>query len=223
MLIAREKPERDGAIPSGNSVEALNLLRLYEYTTDEKYHEQALMIFASSHGALEQNPSSVSELLLAFDYFQDEPFDIVIIQPETGGNAEPMLAALRDTFVPNRVLSVVARGPSRKPMQPSHRSSRDERLEKTRRPPMCALTGFVHFRPPTQKFLQSSCDKPSPSNHSLGNSRTSAASIVEGVAWKKQPVTIRAGVDFVRATNLDQALRGKPQCDKSGMRSRRIP
>jgi uncharacterized protein YyaL (SSP411 family) len=111
VLLAREKPERDGAIPSGNSVEALNLLRLYEYTTDDKYHEQALLIFASSHGVLEQNPSAASELLLAFDYFQDEPFDIVIIKPETGGDAEPMLAALRDTFVPNRVLSVVREGP----------------------------------------------------------------------------------------------------------------
>src|SRR4029453_13340125 len=34
-LLAREKPAGDGAEPSGNSVHALNLLRLHELTTDD--------------------------------------------------------------------------------------------------------------------------------------------------------------------------------------------
>jgi uncharacterized protein YyaL (SSP411 family) len=40
-LLAREKPAYDGAEPSGNSVAVLNLLRLYEFTTDEKYRLRA--------------------------------------------------------------------------------------------------------------------------------------------------------------------------------------
>ena len=36
-LIARERPSYDGAEPSGNSVQALNLLRLGELTTEDRY------------------------------------------------------------------------------------------------------------------------------------------------------------------------------------------
>ena len=110
-LLAREKPGRDGAIPSGNSTQALNLLRLYEYTTDERYYERALLLFAAAHDQLESRPTAVAQLLLAFDYLQDEPFEIVIVKPEAGGDAEKLLASLRTTFVPNRILSVVRQGP----------------------------------------------------------------------------------------------------------------
>ncbi|HWL87659.1 MAG TPA: thioredoxin domain-containing protein, partial [Polyangiaceae bacterium] len=40
-LLAREKPGYDGAEPSGNSVSALNLLRLYELTFSQRYAERA--------------------------------------------------------------------------------------------------------------------------------------------------------------------------------------
>ncbi len=40
-LLARTKPVLDGAEPSGNSVEALNLLRFYELTDDDRYRRRA--------------------------------------------------------------------------------------------------------------------------------------------------------------------------------------
>ena len=110
-LLTRQKTERDGAIPSGNSTEALNLLRLYEYTTNERYYDRAVLLFAAAHNRLETQPTASAQLLLAFDYLQDEPFEIVIVKPEAGGDAEELLAALRTTFVPNRTLSVVRQGP----------------------------------------------------------------------------------------------------------------
>ena len=41
-LLAREKPSRDGAIPSGNSVAALNLQRLADFTGGDR-HRQIVM------------------------------------------------------------------------------------------------------------------------------------------------------------------------------------
>jgi uncharacterized protein YyaL (SSP411 family) len=47
-LLVREKPFYDSAKPSGNSVTALNLLRLYKFTTDNSYLERANNVFMTS-------------------------------------------------------------------------------------------------------------------------------------------------------------------------------
>ena len=36
-LMIRDKPDYDGAEPSGNSIAAMNLLRLYAFTSDPRY------------------------------------------------------------------------------------------------------------------------------------------------------------------------------------------
>ena len=47
-LIVREKPGYDGATPSGNSMAAMNLLRLYDFTGNNSYVQargKAFMLF----------------------------------------------------------------------------------------------------------------------------------------------------------------------------------
>lgn len=109
-LIAREKPGNDGAEPSGNSVAALNLLRLSEFTLEESYQERALMLLSAFQNTLQRYPTALSEMLLAVDFLLDAPFEIVIVTPPAGGSAETMLAPLRSAFVPNRTLAVVQQG-----------------------------------------------------------------------------------------------------------------
>ena len=47
----------------------------------------------------------MTEALLAFDYAQDEPREMAIVWPAGGAEAAaPLLAAVRQTFVPNRAL-----------------------------------------------------------------------------------------------------------------------
>ena len=55
-LLAREKPVSDGAEPSGNSVQALNLLRLHDFTTDDAYRLRAERTLAALGGALVRAP-----------------------------------------------------------------------------------------------------------------------------------------------------------------------
>jgi len=40
-LLTREKPAHDSAIPSGNAIQLMNLLRFYQFTTDEQYQQRA--------------------------------------------------------------------------------------------------------------------------------------------------------------------------------------
>jgi uncharacterized protein YyaL (SSP411 family) len=110
-LLVREKPAYDGAEPSGNSVEVLNLLRLYELTTKDEYRKRAERLFRYMADILRENPVALSEMLLAIDFYFDTPKQIIIVTP-TGKKKEaaPLLAVLRSQFVPNRILSIVSEG-----------------------------------------------------------------------------------------------------------------
>ena len=109
-LITREKPSSDGAEPSGNSVQLLNLLRLHEFTTDDRYRQRAEKAFGAFSDVIAQNSVVVSEMLLAVDFHLDTPKEIVIVVPQTREEAQPLLDELRATFLPNRILAVVAEG-----------------------------------------------------------------------------------------------------------------
>jgi len=105
-LLAREKPASDGAEPSGNSVHALNLLRLHELTTDDGYRRRAERTLTAFAPSLAGQPAALPEMLLAVEFHHDVPKEIVIVTPSLK-EAEPFLARLRRTFLPNRVLAVV--------------------------------------------------------------------------------------------------------------------
>ena len=109
-LLARAKPAYDGAEPSGNAVQALNLLRLHELTGDDAYRRRAEATLRAVSGDLAQAPGAFSELLLAAEFRLDTPKQVVIVVPSRRAQAEPLLARLRSAFIPNRVLVVAAQG-----------------------------------------------------------------------------------------------------------------
>lgn len=110
-MIAREKPNHDGAEPSGNSVALLNLLRLGEFTLEDRFRERAAKALRTFLGNSETPPAALSEMLLALDFSLDRPKEIVIVTPEGKEDAaEPFLQILRSRFFPNRVLIVTPEG-----------------------------------------------------------------------------------------------------------------
>jgi uncharacterized protein YyaL (SSP411 family) len=111
-LIAREKPTYDGAEPSGTSVALRNVLRAYTFTGDERWRAIAEKAFASLHDAMSTKPVAITEALLALDAFTDVPREIAIVWPAgaSRADAEPLLATLRRTFLPNAALAGAAEG-----------------------------------------------------------------------------------------------------------------
>lgn len=109
-LLAREKPAYDGAEPSGNSVQALNLLRLYEFTAEERYRQRAEGTLQAFGERLARTPTALSEMLLALDFYLDTPKEVAIVVPRSRAEAEPFLDRLRATFLPNRMLAIAAEG-----------------------------------------------------------------------------------------------------------------
>ncbi|MDP3936692.1 MAG: thioredoxin domain-containing protein, partial [Deltaproteobacteria bacterium] len=109
-LIARQKPDNDGALPSGNSVAALNLLRLAEFTSNDEYRKRADAVVKGVSGLLARAPRAAPMMLAALDFRNDLPKEIVIVKPAPGASADALLDKLRAAFVPNRVLVVTAEG-----------------------------------------------------------------------------------------------------------------
>ena len=57
----------------------MNLVRLYELTTQESYRERAVSLFQAFSGDLGARPASLSEMLLALDFHLSETKQIVIV------------------------------------------------------------------------------------------------------------------------------------------------
>ena len=107
-LIVRPKPEYDGAQPSGNSVAALNLVRLATLTQREDIARRAEAILLAFGTSLNQGAIENPKMAQALDFHLDQPLEIVVVEGRT--TAPDLLNALRTTFVPNRVLIRVKAG-----------------------------------------------------------------------------------------------------------------
>ncbi|MEM7167908.1 MAG: thioredoxin domain-containing protein [Planctomycetota bacterium] len=111
-LLVREKRHYDGAIPSGNSYAALNLLRLAEMTSRldfQKRGQECLQVF----GAALQRGRGVPKLASAYDFLLDRPKEIVLIKPTAASDIRPFTKALARHYLPNRTLVVMTQGDAR--------------------------------------------------------------------------------------------------------------
>ena len=101
-LLTRSQEIHDGALPSGNSVMALNLLRRAEFSGDLAYRDRALKLFQAYHDQIQANPASYSQMLCALDFAHGRPREIVIAG--TRDKVTPFLKALRQEFAPSKVV-----------------------------------------------------------------------------------------------------------------------
>ncbi len=81
-LILRPKETYDGAIPSGNSLMAYNLVRLWLLTSDEKYKDSAERQLDFIAADALSSPASYSMFLAALLDFIDPPVKITVVPDE---------------------------------------------------------------------------------------------------------------------------------------------
>jgi uncharacterized protein YyaL (SSP411 family) len=103
-LLVRQKDIYDGAVPSGNSVGALNLLRLARITANTDFEEKAARIGRAFSKAVKQSPSGYTQLMLAVDFMVGPSYEVVIAGKSGARDTKAMIQALREHFVPNKVV-----------------------------------------------------------------------------------------------------------------------
>jgi uncharacterized protein YyaL (SSP411 family) len=97
----RGKDAYDGALPSGNSVAAVDLLSLARLTGDASYAERAERIFKAFAKLVERHPSSFSQMMIALELAGAPPLDVVIAGRADAPDTAAMLATLRTRYLPN--------------------------------------------------------------------------------------------------------------------------
>lgn len=104
QLIVRQKEYYDGALPSGNAVAAMNLLRLSRYTGDAALEERAAEVLRSAGEIVRRMPSGFTALLAAADFALGPTTEIVVTGEPGRADTREMLDVLRRTYLPNNVL-----------------------------------------------------------------------------------------------------------------------
>jgi len=103
-LITRSKDIYDGAIPSGNSVAMLNLLRLNKITGKSEYVERAVKLGAAFAQSVNRAPSAHNQLMGALDFYTGPAYEVVIVGDLKSEDTKQMLAKARGRYIPNMVL-----------------------------------------------------------------------------------------------------------------------
>jgi hypothetical protein len=103
-LFVRKKEIYDGAIPSGNSVAMLSLLRLGRMTANSNLEQQAAKIGRAFSGNVKQAPLAYTQLMVALDFGIGPSYEVVIAGDSQAADTKAMLKALRTHFIPNKVV-----------------------------------------------------------------------------------------------------------------------
>jgi uncharacterized protein YyaL (SSP411 family) len=103
-LLVRQKETYDGAMPSGNSVAMLNLLRLSHLTGDTDLVKRASEMGATFSAEVGKMPSGYTQMMSALDMALGGGQEVVIVGDPDKEDTVSMLQALRRPFLPDKVV-----------------------------------------------------------------------------------------------------------------------
>ena len=103
-ILARMRDDYDGAVPSPNSVAAMNLLRLWQMTDRKAWEEKAKKSFAVFGQRLQRAPQALPQLVAALDFSLSNPKQIIIAGDPTGADTRALLRLVHERFIPNKIL-----------------------------------------------------------------------------------------------------------------------
>ncbi|MBD3196964.1 MAG: DUF255 domain-containing protein [Candidatus Lokiarchaeota archaeon] len=101
-LLVRQKEIYDGAIPSGNSVAMLNLLRLSYLTGNTELEKKADYISRVFADSIRNNPTSFTQLLIAVDFAIGPSYTLVIAGDEEDEKTNQLIDTINSNFLPNK-------------------------------------------------------------------------------------------------------------------------
>jgi len=124
-LIIRVKDVYDGALPSGNSVAALSLLRAARLMMNQEFEQWAQKTLEAFSESLSQYPSGFAQMMIALDFALGPSREIVIAGPakilgevrrvsplssgkEGNPEIEQILKQIFSRFIPNKVVKFQA-------------------------------------------------------------------------------------------------------------------
>lgn len=105
-VILRQKEIYDGALPSGNSIAALDLVRLFHFTLESKWEQKAQKLFNAFSNDINQHPSAYAQMLIALDFFLGPSQEVILSGDLKDPILHQMIQSLSSKFLPNKVVIV---------------------------------------------------------------------------------------------------------------------
>ena len=104
QLIVRPKESTDGAIPSGNSMATLALLRLGRLTGQVKYETAAAKSLEGLSGTITRAPGNHTQFLMGLDFALGPTKEVVVTGDPADSKTKDALRRIHRPFVPGKVV-----------------------------------------------------------------------------------------------------------------------
>ena len=105
--LVRQKPSFDGAIPSGNAVAAMNLLRLGRLTARQDLEEEGHRIFRAFAVEMGSNPAGFTHMVSALDMAQHGTAEVIVAGDPDNDDTRRFILALQSSYLPTVTAVVV--------------------------------------------------------------------------------------------------------------------
>jgi uncharacterized protein YyaL (SSP411 family) len=112
-LLTRWKTVHDGAVPSGNAIAALDLLRLARFFPGTHFEEKASKLFAAFASEVGRSPGASLQILSSLSFALGPSREIIIVEGEDGAAAE-MFHLLYRKFIPNKTVILLPQDPTKR-------------------------------------------------------------------------------------------------------------
>ncbi len=103
-ILIRQKEIYDGAIPSGNSVAILNLLRIGRITSNSEFESMASEIGKIFAHNINSTPIAFTQTLTALDFAFGPSYEIVIAGDDKADNSNELIKTIRNNYFPNKTI-----------------------------------------------------------------------------------------------------------------------
>ncbi len=103
-VLTRQKEVYDGAIPSGNSIALLNMLRLSYFTGNPELEEMADILNRVFSEKIKANPMAHTQYLIAIDFDIGPSYSLVIGGDSKAEDTNKLIDAINSAYVPNKVI-----------------------------------------------------------------------------------------------------------------------
>ncbi|UCD01751.1 MAG: thioredoxin domain-containing protein [Promethearchaeota archaeon] len=103
-LLTRQKEIYDGAIPSGNSIAMLNLLRLSYITGNHELEEKADILLRVFSNKIKASPLAYTQFMVAIDFAIGPTYSLVIAGDSDAEDTLDLIKLIQQEYIPNKVI-----------------------------------------------------------------------------------------------------------------------
>lgn len=103
-ILLRKKEIYDAAVPSGNSVQMLNLLRISQITENEELKLKILQLKKAFSETVSKSPTGFTQFMVALDFRAGPSYEIVIAGGPDNGDTWKMIDVIRNNYIPHKTI-----------------------------------------------------------------------------------------------------------------------